>query len=516
MDKLDKKTLGERGDETLEESSQLGTKHVHVSEEDNRRIKRKTDIHILSLLCVVYFLQIADKTIIGLTAIYGLRRDANLVGNQYSTIGSIGYYAQLGAQPLAAYLLVKIRYRIFMPVIVICWSVALCGMAASTNFSSLAGCRFLLGWFEAACLPLFSLITIAYYRRSEQPIRIAAWYGTNGIATILCSAIIYGLARIRSDTLHTYQIVYLFFGLITFVVGVASYFWLSDSPATARYLTPEDRLKAVERLRANQQGSASTAFKFKQVIEMVLEPKFWLFMLLTFCCNVGAATSNVFGPIILQSIVGFTADESVLLNMVFGFLQTLMILVSSWLAQRFARKGLILFIFMMPVILGVGLLYGLPKTDQYQGGLLAGYYLFSFLFSANPLIVSWMGANVGGNSKKSAYYTSFNAFSAAGNIVAPYLFKASEAPGYRTGLISVLAIFAAMAVIIVAQIFILLGLNKLKERQRVSLGMPAKIEDASMAKRFVETEEHVDEPAGTTAAQEDLTDHQNPMFVYLT
>lgn len=70
-------------------------------------------------------------------------------GNQYSTIGSIGYYAQLGAQPLAAYLLVKIRYRIFMPVIVICWSVALCGMAASTNFSSLAGCRFLLGWFEA-------------------------------------------------------------------------------------------------------------------------------------------------------------------------------------------------------------------------------------------------------------------------------------------------------------------------------------------------------------------------------
>lgn len=127
---------------------------------------------------------------------------------------------------------------------------------------------------------------------------------------------------------------------------------------------------------------------------------------------------------------------------------------------------------MLPVILGVGLLYGLPKTDQYQGGLLAGYCkllcpegnmpitqtltlrakdLFSFLFSANPLIVSWMGSNIGGNSMKSAYYvshsfappqqpsiccsfgadgwtpthpqTSFNAFSGAGNIVAPYLFK---------------------------------------------------------------------------------------------
>jgi hypothetical protein len=39
----------------------------------------------------VYFLQILDKSVIGYGAIFGMRKEANLVGNQYSVIGSAGY-----------------------------------------------------------------------------------------------------------------------------------------------------------------------------------------------------------------------------------------------------------------------------------------------------------------------------------------------------------------------------------------------------------------------------------------
>jgi MFS family permease len=64
-----------------------------------------------------------------------------------------------------------------MPTIVICWGVSLCGMAASTNYTGLIVSRFFLGLFEASCLPLFTVITTTWYRRSEQPLRIALWYG---------------------------------------------------------------------------------------------------------------------------------------------------------------------------------------------------------------------------------------------------------------------------------------------------------------------------------------------------
>jgi len=495
---------------TLAEKGVTGS-GVFCSAEDNDRIRKKTDMHLLPVLMVIYFLQIADKTIIGLTAVYGLRRDANLVGNQYSTIGAMGYYAQLVAQPLAAVLLVKFRYSHFMASIVILWAGALLGMAGSENFQALAATRFLLGFFEAAAIPLFSVITISFYRRSEQPLRVAAWYGTNGLATIFCSPLCYGLARIRGSSLYTYQIIYLFFGLITVIVGVASYFLVSDSPSQAKFLSPEDRLKAVERLKANQQGITAAKFNWGHVREAFTESKLYIYLLATICINAGAATTSVFGPIILQSLVGFTADQAVLLNMPFGFLQWVAILIASWLAQRYQNKSAILFAWNVPVIVGVALLYALPKTKAYQGPLLLGYYLMSFLFSFNPLILAWMGSNVAGQTKKSTYYTAFNAASAVGNIIAPYLFNAKDAPGYKPAMQGILVIFCALSCLIVLQVFNLLRLQRKKENQREAAGLPRKMRDFSMDRKYVEAAEGEVSDEGL----QDKTDQNNLYFTYL-
>lgn len=46
----------------FEEGMDAGLSDAHLcSEEDNKRILRKTDLWMLSLLCMVYFLQSADK-----------------------------------------------------------------------------------------------------------------------------------------------------------------------------------------------------------------------------------------------------------------------------------------------------------------------------------------------------------------------------------------------------------------------------------------------------------------------
>jgi hypothetical protein len=46
----------------FEEGMEGGLSDAHLcSEADNKRILRKTDFYMLSLLCMVYFLQSADK-----------------------------------------------------------------------------------------------------------------------------------------------------------------------------------------------------------------------------------------------------------------------------------------------------------------------------------------------------------------------------------------------------------------------------------------------------------------------
>lgn len=137
-------------------------------------------------------------------------------------------------------------------------------------------------------------------------------------ATMLGSAITFGLSHIRSDTLYSYQIIFLVFGLITVITAPFLYWRLDNSIVTARFLTPEDRRKGVERLRSNNTGVVNTEFKWRQVLELFLEPKTWLFMAMSFCVNVGASVSNVFGPIIIQGLIGFSPSTAILLSESYG------------------------------------------------------------------------------------------------------------------------------------------------------------------------------------------------------
>ena len=182
-----------------------GTSTLVTNSVQNRRILRKTDKVILSLLVWVYFLQILDKTILGYSAIFGLPEDTGLEGNQYSMVGSIAPIAQLIWQPFSSILIVKVPHRILMPSLVLGWGLAQALTPACRTFSGLLINRFFLGIFEAGCLPLFSIITSQWYRRSEQPIRVAAWYGTNGLATIFAAIMSYALGGIKSAILAPWQ-----------------------------------------------------------------------------------------------------------------------------------------------------------------------------------------------------------------------------------------------------------------------------------------------------------------------
>lgn len=176
-----------------------------ITLQQNKRVRRKTDKVILAILVWVYFLQILDKSVLGYAATFGLQKDTGLTGNQYSLVGSISAIAQLGWQPFSSILIVKVPHRVLMPSLLLGWGIAQAAMAACHNYSGLLATRFFLGLFEAGCLPLFSVITSQWYRRVEQPIRVAAWYSTNGAATIAASALSYGLGHIPSEHLRSWQ-----------------------------------------------------------------------------------------------------------------------------------------------------------------------------------------------------------------------------------------------------------------------------------------------------------------------
>lgn len=51
------------------------------------------------------------------------------------------------------------------------------------------------------------------------------------------------------------------------------FFYLPDSPASARFLNREQRIIAVKRVAANRTGIKNTSFKREQMVEAFKDPK---------------------------------------------------------------------------------------------------------------------------------------------------------------------------------------------------------------------------------------------------
>jgi len=309
----------------------------------------------------------------------------------------------------------------------------------------------------------------------------------------------------------------LFVGLVTIITAPFLYWKLDNDVSSARFLTEHEREQAVERLRANQTGIGSRELKWSHVLEAALEPKTYLWIAMSLLLNVGASVTNTFGPLILSGL-GYNSYITSLLNMPFGAVQMIIILLASFAAQKARRKSPILVAIVLPVVAGLAMLYTLQRNSSHQAALLAAYYLLAFLFGGNPLIVSWIVGNTAGTTKKSIIMSLYNAGSSAGNIIGPLLFNSADAPSYHPGLRAVLAIFVTLVAVVLIQAANLMFLNKLQARKRVSNGKKAMFHDRSMDDKYAESDEDRQaegEPRLGDNAFLDLTDRKNDEFMYI-
>ena len=65
---------------------------------------------------------------------------------------------------------------------------------------------------------------------------------------------------------------FLVIGLFTACIGLLFFYFMPDSQLNARFLTPRERVLAVERIRGNQQGVGNKHFKKYQFIEALTDP----------------------------------------------------------------------------------------------------------------------------------------------------------------------------------------------------------------------------------------------------
>ena len=151
-----------------------------------------------------------------------------------------------------------------------------------------------------------------WYQRHEQPLRIAIWYSASGVGSLLAGIAFYGIGHIHGP-LHAWKYQYIILGSLTAVWGIVVVCFLPDNPITARFLSHDERVLAVKRMRSAQTGIENTSFKPYQVREVFLDPKTYLLVLTAFTITLVNGAVSGFGSIIISSF-GFSPFDSVLLT----------------------------------------------------------------------------------------------------------------------------------------------------------------------------------------------------------
>lgn len=119
--------------------------------------------------------------------------------------------------------------------------------------------------------------------------RTGIWFSFNGFAQIFGGVVAYGISvgvKKHGSSVEPWKIIFLLIGLITAAVGCVFLYFMPDNQLNAKFLTPEERLMAVERIRKNQQGVGNKHFKMYQLKEALLDPMSWAFCALALISDI--------------------------------------------------------------------------------------------------------------------------------------------------------------------------------------------------------------------------------------
>ena len=263
------------------------------------------------LRCLSYVLAYIDRINVSFAALT-MRGDLGMSAGDFGFAVGIFYWGYFLFEVPSNVIMEKVGARIWIARIMITWGI-LAGLTAFvTGTTSFAIVRFLLGVAEAGFFPGL-ILYFTYWFPSRHHARIVSGFLVGlPIAVALGAPISTGLMGLDGlFGLRGWQIMYIAEGIPTVVIGVITYFVLTDRPEQATFLTAEERNWLVTKIAAERR--AKEAVRKFSLWQALYNPKVLLLALNYF----GIVTASLGMLIFIPQIIKSLGDYS---NMTVGWL----------------------------------------------------------------------------------------------------------------------------------------------------------------------------------------------------
>ncbi|KAL6709355.1 hypothetical protein ACN47E_001762 [Coniothyrium glycines] len=441
--------------------------------EEERRVVWKTDLRLLSWLCLMMFGLQLDRGNLSNALADRLLDDLNLTSDDYNNGTTIQLLCFLTAEFPVQFLTKRYGFKWILPSMMMAWGTASWGQAWMHDRTSFYLGRAAIGLCEGGFIPGVILFATYFYKTKELALRLAAFWSTLNVARVISALLAAGILEMRGiGGKPGWFWLFLLEGLLTVVIAFVSFLYLPAAPTATKtvlwrsgWYTEREEVIMVNRILRDDPAKGLTALKepatLKDIRAAWSDKSMWGLYFIGLIAYIPASPVQGYLTLTLKRL-GFTTFNSNMLTVPSAVLQIITMLALAYSSDYFNERTFHCIFgefWIMPLLVA---LLTLPDGGREWGRfslitLISGYPYF------HPLVSSWISENTFDVKKRAITAATYNVIVQIGSVVSSQIYRKYDGPYYKQGNAVLLAICGLSVVTFILQRQFLVRLNRNKE-----------------------------------------------------
>ncbi|PWY67147.1 putative MFS transporter [Aspergillus heteromorphus CBS 117.55] len=426
---------------------------------EERAVRRKTDVRIFCWILVMFFGLNLDRGNLSNASADNLLPDLHITTDDYNNAQNMYRVGFLISEIPSQMIGKRLGPDRWIPVQIICWSLASGGQFFMQGRAGFFACRFFIGLFMGGFIPDAILYLSYFYTKTEMPLRLALFWFVDALSGVIASFIAYGVLHMRGVAGRAgWRWLFLIEALISLVIGVLSFALLVPGPTqTATWWRPRGLFTArEERIIVNRvlrddpsKGDMHNrqALTLGMLWRSLRDYDLWPIYVIGMLFEIPTAPPKSYLSLSLKAI-GFSTFQTTLLGIPVTFFAAINLLLATELSERWRQiclVGVLTQLWSLPLLI---ILFRCAGTLS-NWGLYAVTFVLLGWPSPHAAHVGWCSRLSNSVRTRAVSAALYNITIQLSGIASSNIYRSDDEPYYRRGDGQLIAINVATLVVYV-------------------------------------------------------------------
>lgn len=328
-------------------------------------------------------------------------------------------------------ILKKFRPSRWLPFLTVVWGIVVLVSGFVKNFSQLIILRAVLGAAEAGFYPGVIYYLSLWYPRYMYQTRIAYFFGAASMAGAFSGLLAYAIGFMDGlRDLRGWSWIFIVEGAMTILVGIASFAAMVDLPATAGFLTEEERSFVLDSQKdGNSPLGEEEHFEMRHIWDVLTDWQLYTFMVMSFAFVVSLYGITFFSPTIINAF-GYSPAITQLLSIPPYVLATIVINVFSYYADKWQMRSPFVLASLLIGLIGYAINFSNASVHFKYFGI---FLCVAGSYAGVPGVAAWQANNISGHYKRGLAMALNLSVGNLGGIAATMIFRQRDSPRFLLG-----------------------------------------------------------------------------------